>query len=373
MLQEITIGIALFTGILLVLTLFVLFARQQLIPSGSVTITINDERSLNVPVGQKLLGALAANGLFVPSSCGGGGSCGQCRIKILRGGGPILPIETSHITKHEAAQGDRLACQVAVDRDMQIRVSETIFGVKRWHCNVRSNTNVSTFIKELVLELPPGETLDFRAGGYVQIECPIYELRFADFDIPEQYRDDWKRLGFLDLESKAETEITRAYSMANYPEERDIVMLNVRIATPPPKLPPDTPPGIVSSYIFGLKPGDSVVVLGPFGTFFAKEGDAEMIFIGGGAGMAPMRSHILDQLKRLGTKRKISFWYGARSLGEAFYVQEFDRLAAEHKNFLLAPHSFRTPAGRQMGWLYGVRPRGVAGKLSERSSRARGL
>ena len=331
--QEVTVGVGLFTSIILVLALLIILARSQLVATGNATITVNDERNLEVPVGGRLLGALAANELFVPSACGGGGSCGQCRVTILEGGGAILPIETSHITKRNAAEGERLACQVAVDQDMRIHVSESVFGVKRWECNVRSNNNVATFIKELILELPASESLDFKAGGYIQVECPAYQLRYADFDIPEQYRGDWNRFRFFDLESTVDTPTTRAYSMANCPEENDIVMLNVRIATPPPTLPADAPPGIVSSYLFGLKPGNSVIVSGPFGAFFAKDTDAEMIFVGGGAGMAPMRSHIFDQLKRLGSTRKISFWYGARSLREAFYVEEFEQLSREHDNF----------------------------------------
>ena len=331
--QEVTIGVGLFTGIVLALALLILLARSQLVPRGRVTITVNGKRNLKVPVGSRLLAALAANELFVPSPCGGGGSCGQCRVKVLEGGGAILPVETSYITKREAAEGQRLACQVAVSQDMRIRVPEAVFGIKRQQCRVRSNKNVSTFIKELILEMPEGETLDFRAGGYIQIECPAHHLRFADFDIPNQYRDDWERCGFFELESKVDAPVTRAYSMANYPEEYDIVMLDVRIATPPPKLAPGTPPGVVSSYIFSLKPEDSVVVSGPFGEFFAKETDAEMIFVGGGVGMAPIRSHIFDQLKRINSNRKISFWYGARSLREAFYVDEFEQLARVHENF----------------------------------------
>ncbi len=216
---------------------------------------------------------------------------------------------------------------------MRIRVPEAVFGGKRRECNVRSNDNVATFIKELVLELPAGEVLDFRAGGYVQIECPPHKLRYADFEIPAEYQDDWERFGLFDLESVVDEPAMRAYSMANYPDEKNIIMLNVRIATPPPAAPAGTPPGIMSSYLFGLKPGDPVIISGPFGEFFASETDAEMIFVGGGAGMAPMRSHIFDQLKRLNSKRKISFWYGARSLREAFYVEEFEQLAADHDNF----------------------------------------
>jgi len=331
--QEIFFGAGLFTSIVLMLALLILLARFGLVPRGNVTINVNDERDLSVPVGGKLLGALAANELFVSSACGGGGTCGRCRVKVLEGGGVLLPIEASYITRREAAEGERLACQVSVDRDMRIRVPEAVFGGKRWECNVRSNDNVATFIKELVLELPAGEVLDFRAGGYIQIECPPHELRYADFEIPAEYRDDWERFGLFDLESVVDELAMRAYSMANYPDEKNIIMLNVRIATPPPAAPAGTPPGIMSSYIFGLKPGDPVIISGPFGEFFASETDAEMIFVGGGAGMAPMRSHIFDQLKRLNSKRKISFWYGARSLREAFYVEEFEQLAAEHDNF----------------------------------------
>ncbi|MEM8683612.1 MAG: NADH:ubiquinone reductase (Na(+)-transporting) subunit F [Pseudomonadota bacterium] len=333
MVGEVVVGVALFTGVVLSLALLVLLARSWLVPRGSAAITVNDARELTVPVGGRLLGTLAANDLFVPSPCGGGGSCGQCRVTVLEGGGPILPIETSHITKRQAAEGQRLACQVAVDRDMRIQVAEDVFGVKRWDCKLRSSKHVSTFIKELVLELPAGETLDFRAGAYVQLECPPYRRAYADFDIPEQYRADWQRFGFLDLEAGAGVATTRAYSMASYPEENTIVMLNVRIATPPPRMPADTPPGVVSSYLFGLQAGDTVSISGPFGDFFARETHAEMVFIGGGAGMAPMRSLIFDQLRRLGSTRKMTFWYGARSLREAFYVEDFERLAREHGNF----------------------------------------
>ncbi len=331
--QEIALGVTLFTGIVLVLALIIMLARSWLVPSGNVTITVNDERDLHVPVGDKLLTALAANELFLPSACGGGGSCGQCTVQILRGAEPLLPTEASHITKREAAAGERLACQVAVTHDLRIRVPEAVFGVRQWACTVRSNDNVATFIKELVLELPEGEIVEFRAGGYIQIECPPYHQSYSDFDIPAQYRDDWERYGLLRLESTVTRPVVRAYSMANYPDENNVVMLNVRIATPPPNAPPGTPPGAMSSWLFGLKPGDAVTVSGPFGEFFARETDAEMVFVGGGAGMAPMRSHIFDQLKRLRSQRKISFWYGARSLREAFYVEEFDALAAEHANF----------------------------------------
>lgn len=331
--QEVIYSVLLFTGILMTLAIIILVARSWLVPSGSVKITVNDERDLSVPVGGKLLGELAANNLFVPSACGGGGTCGQCRVKILQGSAPLLPTEASHISKREALEGERLACQVTVTQDMSVRVPEAVFGVKRWECAVRSNDNVATFIKELVLELPDGETLDFRAGGYIQIECPPHHIRYADFDISEEYRGDWEQFGLLKLESDVKESLLRAYSMANYPDENDIIMLNVRCATPPPNAPVGTPPGVMSSYIFSLKPGDKVMVSGPYGEFYARKTDAEMIFIGGGAGMAPMRSHIFDQLKRLHSERRISFWYGARSLIEAFYIEELDQLAEDHDNF----------------------------------------
>jgi Na+-transporting NADH:ubiquinone oxidoreductase subunit F len=287
-----------------------------------------------VPAGSKLLTALADVNLFVASACGGKGTCGQCRVKVFEGGGTLLPSETSFITKREAAAFDRLSCQVSVKQPMRIEVPEEVFGVKQWECTVRSNDNVATFIKELVLDLPEGETLQFRAGGYIQIECPPHHVKYADFDVDEQFRSDWDRFNLWRYESKVTAPAMRAYSMANYPEENDIIMLNVRIASPPPGAAEHVPPGIMSSYIFSLKPGDKVTVSGPFGEFFARETNNEMVFVGGGAGMAPMRSHIFDQLRRLHSKRKISFWYGARSLREMFYVEDFDQLQAENDNFV---------------------------------------
>jgi Na+-transporting NADH:ubiquinone oxidoreductase subunit F len=331
--QEIFYSVVIFTAILLLLALLILWVRSRLVPQGDVRIRVNDERDLVVPTGGRLLGTLADAGIFVPSACGGGGTCGQCRVKVLDGGGSLLPTEASLISKREASGGERLACQVAVTDDLNIRVPEDVFGVKKWLCAVRSNDNVATFIKELVLELPMGETLDFKAGGYIQIECPSHELSYSTFDIGAEYRDDWERYGLLKLESKVSEPAVRAYSMANYPEENDIIMLNVRIATPPPNAGGNVPTGVMSSYIFNLKQGDSVNVSGPYGEFLAKDTDAEMVFIGGGAGMAPMRSHIFDQIKRLNSKRKITFWYGARSLREAFYREEFDELSARHDDF----------------------------------------
>jgi len=330
---EITLGVVLFTLIVMALVAIILGARSKLVASGDVTIEVNGEKTIHVPAGGKLLGALAEEQLFVASACGGGGTCAQCRVQVFEGGGEILPTETSAITKREAAHGDRLACQVAVKRDMKIQVPEEVFGVKKWECTVKSNDNVATFIKELVLQLPEGEEIDFRAGGYIQIECPAYELSYKQFDIEEQYREDWDRFNLWDINSKVTEPVLRAYSMANYPEEKDIVMLNVRIASPPPGADDSIPAGQMSSYIFNLKPGDKVTVSGPFGEFFAKETQNEMVFVGGGAGMAPMRSHIYDQLRRISTDRKMSFWYGARSKREMFYTEEFDKLAEDNENF----------------------------------------
>jgi len=330
--QEITLAVILFTGIVISLALLILLARSRLVPSGDIRIVVNEERELTVPAGGKLLNALTAKELFLPSACGGGGTCGQCKVTILEGGGSPLPTEATHINKRESALGVRLACQVNVDEDMRISVPEDVFGVNKWECTVRSNNNVATFIKELVVDLPKGEEMNFRAGGYIQIECPAYRMSYKDIDVDEQFRGDWEKFHLFELESVVTGPDLRAYSMANYPEEKDMVMLNVRIATPPPNVP-SAPPGKMSSYIFSLKPGDKVLVSGPYGDFFAKETDAEMVFVGGGAGMAPMRSHILDQLLRIRTNRKLSFWYGARSLREAFYKDEFDKLAEEHENF----------------------------------------
>jgi len=331
--QTFALGVLFFTLIVLVLVTLIMFARARLVSSGNVDITINHERTISVPAGGKLLQALAASKLFVPSACGGGGTCAQCRVRVLEGGGAILPTEESHITRREAAMGDRLSCQVSVKQDMEIEVPEEVFGVRKWECTVRSNDNVATFIKELVLDLPKGENVDFRAGGYIQIEAPAHEVSFRDFDVAEEYREDWDKFDLWKFESRVGEPIERAYSMANYPEEKGMIMLNVRIATPPPGSK-GIPPGQMSSYIFSLKPGDKVTISGPFGEFFARETDKEMVFIGGGAGMAPMRSHIFDQLKRLETRdRKISFWYGARSKREMFYVEDFDTLAAEFDNF----------------------------------------
>ena len=329
---EIALGIIIFTAFVIALVFVIIGAKSKLVAEGDVEILINDEKKIHVPVGSKLLSALADNGLFVSSACGGGGTCGQCKVKIHSGGGEILPTELSHITKREAAHGERLSCQVSVKHDMSIEVEDEVFGIKKWECTVKSNDNVATFIKELVLELPEGEAINYRAGGFIQIECPPHVVKFSDFDVEERFRDDWDKFNLWRYVSNVKEPALRAYSMASYPEEKEI-MLNVRIATPPPRADESVPPGIMSSYIFSLKPGDKCIVSGPYGEFFAKETDAEMIFVGGGAGMAPMRSHIFDQLRRLKSKRKMTFWYGARSKREMFYVEDFDMLAKENPNF----------------------------------------
>jgi len=334
--ETILIGVVGFTVVILALVLVLMAARSRLVPSGDVTILINDdpEKALTAAAGSTLLNTLADNQIFIPSACGGQGTCGVCRVTVKEGGGSILPTETGHISRGEAREGCRLSCQVKVKHDMEIEIPDEIFGVRRWTCTVRSNHNVATFIKELVLELPPGESVPFRAGGYIQIECPPHTVDYRDFDIESEYQPDWDNFDVWRYTSTVTETVNRAYSMANYPEEEGIIMLNVRIASPPPRGPEGIPPGQMSSYIFSLKPGDEVTISGPFGEFFAKPTDSEMIFIGGGAGMAPMRSHIFDQFRRLHSDRKVSFWYGARSLREAFYIEDFDSIASENENFV---------------------------------------
>ena len=331
--MEMAIGIGMFTIVVSLLVVVILAAKSKLVNTDDITISINGDasKSVRTPAGDKLLGALSGQNIFIPSACGGGGTCGQCRVKVKSGGGDILATELDHITKKEAKDGCRLACQVTVRTDMDLEVDEEIFGVKKWQCEVISNNNQATFIKELLLKIPDGEEVLFKAGGYIQIEAPAHEVRYADFDIPEEYRGDWVKYGLFDLVSTVDEDVLRAYSMANYPDEKGMIMLNVRIATPPKA---GMAPGKMSSYIFNLKAGDKVTISGPFGEFFVKETDAEMVFVGGGAGMAPMRSHIFKQLKSVKTKRKMSFWYGARSTREVFYQQDFDQLAAENDNFV---------------------------------------
>ncbi|MEM6543799.1 MAG: NADH:ubiquinone reductase (Na(+)-transporting) subunit F [Pseudomonadota bacterium] len=330
--MTIVYGVGMFTAIVLALVGIILYARTLLVSSGDVTIQINGEKNITVPAGGKLLQTLSEANIFLASACGGGGTCAQCKCIVNEGGGSMLPTEESHFTRRDANDGWRLSCQTAVKQDMKIQVPEEVFGVKQWECTVESNPNVATFIKELTLRLPEGENVDFRAGGYVQLECPAHTVNYSDFDIEDEYRGDWERFGFFKEVSTVKETVIRAYSMANYPEEKGVVKFNIRAATPPPGSE-GIPPGQMSSWVFNLKPGDKVTVYGPFGEFFARDTDAEMVFIGGGAGMAPMRSHIFDQLKRIGSTRKISFWYGARSLREMFYQDEYDQLAADNENF----------------------------------------
>ena len=330
---DLILGVVAFSGIVIALVLVILGARSQLVSTGLVSIEINGDKDnpIKVQSGSKLLQTLADNKIFLSSACGGGGTCSQCKCQILEGGGSILPTEESHFNSREKNEGWRLSCQVAVKNDLKISVPDEVFGVKEWECEVISNDNVATFIKELVLKLPEGEEVNFRAGGYVQLEAPAYKLNYREFDIGKEYHDDWDRFNVWDNEAVNNEPVIRAYSMANYPDEKGIIKFNIRIASPPPGM--DVPPGVMSSWTFNLKPGDKVKVFGPFGEFFAKDTQAEMVFVGGGAGMAPMRSHIFDQLLRIHTDRKITFWYGARSLKEMFYVDEFDALADKYDNF----------------------------------------
>jgi len=328
------IGVLFFTGLILILVIILNFIGDKLLPQGNVDIEINEdkEKSISVRPGQTLLGAFTSNDIFLPSACGGQGTCAQCKCQVIDGGGDILPTETGHIGRKEAADNWRLSCQIKVKQDMKITLPDEIFSIQKFNCKVISNKNVATFIKELVIELPPGAEMDYKAGGYIQIEVPPYKLKYSDFDIEEEYRGDWDKYDMWRYISNNDEEVIRAYSMASYPAEGNKIMLNVRIASPPP-WKPDAPPGIASSYIFNLKPGDDVVISGPYGEFFTKDTDREMVFIGGGAGMAPMRSHLYDLLKTNKSQRKISFWYGARSLREMFYDDEFKALEEKFPNF----------------------------------------
>ncbi len=330
--MEILLGVVMFTTVVLALVAVILVAKKQLVASGDVTININGQKDIHVPAGGKLMGALASEGIFVSSACGGGGTCAQCTVKVLEGGGDILATEKNHIKPRDAREGVRLSCQVAVKQDMRVIVPEEAFETKKWECTVRSNHNVATFIKELILELPPGEEVAFKAGGYIQIEVPPHVVEYKNFEIEEEYKEDWDKYDMWRFKSVVNDEVFRAYSMANYPGETGIIMLNVRIASPPPRMP-DVPPGIVSSYIFNLKPGDKVTISGPYGEFFIKDTDAEMVYIGGGAGMAPLRSHIFELFKRQKTSRKVSYWYGGRSYRELFYIDHFREIEKEFPNF----------------------------------------
>lgn len=329
----IALSTGVFTGTIILLVAVLTYAESKLVTKGKVKILINDdeEQSPDVQAGSNLLATLSNNGIFLPSACGGQGTCAMCTCKVIEGGGDVLPTEESQLTRGQIKDNVRLACQIKVKNDLKIEIPEEIFNIQKFECRVRSNNNVATFIKELVLEMPEGLDLNFKAGGYIQIYIPPYDISYKEFDIEEEYHGDWDKYKLWDLKASNDEEIFRAYSMANHPEEKGLVMLNVRIATPPPGT--DFPPGISSSFIFNLKPGDKVTVSGPYGEFFIKETDREMMYIGGGAGMAPMRSHLFHLFQTLKTGRKVTFWYGARSKREMFYDEDFKTIAKEFPNF----------------------------------------
>ncbi|MCB2222319.1 MAG: NADH:ubiquinone reductase (Na(+)-transporting) subunit F [Bacteroidetes bacterium] len=332
------ISVVVFLFVILLLVLVLLYARKKLTPQGDVKITINDEKEIVTSPGSTLLSTLSSEKIFLPSACGGGGTCAMCKCRVLEGGGSILPTETGYFTRKEQMNDWRLGCQVKVREDMKIEVPPEIFGIKKWECEVISNKNVATFIKEFVVKLPEGETLDFKSGGYIQIDVPPCEVDFSkDIEVEEEYRGDWDKFNMWSLKMKNPEPIFRAYSMANHPAEGNIVMLNIRIATPPwdrsKNAFMNVNPGICSSYVFSRKPGDKVTISGPYGEFFIKNTDREMMFIGGGAGMAPMRSHIFHLFQTEHTKRKTTFWYGGRSLRELFYVDQFEEIEKENQNF----------------------------------------
>ncbi len=329
-------SIIVFLIIILFLVLMLLFARDKLSPKGDVRLQIND-RELFVSPGSNLLMTLSSNGIYLPSACGGGGTCGMCKCQVLEGGGAILPTETGFFTRKEQNDNWRLGCQVKVRNDLRIKVPEAILGIKKWECEVVSNRNVATFIKEFVVKLPEGESLHFEPGGYIQIDVPKYEMSYRDILVEDEFKSDWDRYKMWDLGLRNTEETFRAYSMANYPAEKNLIKLNIRIATPPfdgaGKQFMNVPPGICSSYIFSRKPGDKVTISGPYGEFHIKNTDSEMVYIGGGAGMAPLRSHIFHLFHTLRTKREVSYWYGARSLREVFYEDEFRAIEKEFPNF----------------------------------------
>jgi Na+-transporting NADH:ubiquinone oxidoreductase subunit F len=329
-------SIIVFLLVILSLVSVLLYARDKLAPKGQVKLLIND-RTIEVSPGSNLLSTLSGSEIFLPSACGGGGTCGMCKCQVLEGGGTILPTETGFFTRREQHDNWRLGCQVKIRENLTIKVPESVMGIKKWECEVVSNRNVATFIKEFVVKLPDGDALDFLPGGYIQIDVPKYETSFSDFLIEEQFKGDWDKFKMWDLKLKNNDETFRAYSMANYPAEKNLIKLNIRIATPPwdnsKKQFLNVPPGLCSSYIFSRKPGDKVVISGPYGEFHIKDTSSEMIYIGGGAGMAPLRSHIFHLFKTLRTQRKVSYWYGARSLREVFYEDEFRAIEKEFPNF----------------------------------------
>jgi Na+-transporting NADH:ubiquinone oxidoreductase subunit F len=332
------ISIVVFLLIIMLLVGILIYARMKLIPQGKVKININEDKQLEVDPGSSLLTTLAVNGIFLPSACGGGGTCAMCRCQVIEGGGSILPTETGYFSRKEQQNHWRLGCQVKVRENMQIQVDPHIFGIKKWECEVISNKNVATFIKEFMVKLPEGEHLEFKSGGYIQIDVPPCEVDFGkDIFVEEAYRDEWDKYKMWDLKMKNPEPVFRAYSMANHPAESNVIMLNIRIATPPFERKSggfmNVNPGICSSYTFSRKPGDKVMISGPYGEFFIKNTNREMMFIGGGAGMAPMRSHIFDQFRTKKTDRKATFWYGGRSLRELFYIDEFKDIEKNYPNF----------------------------------------
>ena len=333
----IIISVVVFLSITLLLVFVLLWAKAKLVPSGNVKLNVNDEMNADVPIGGTLLNTLQGQNIFLSSACGGSGSCGQCRCRVVEGGGEILPTETGFFSRKEQKEHWRLACQTKVKEDMKVLVPEEVFGVKEWECEVISNRNVSTFIKEFVVKLPEGEVMNFKSGSYAQIKIPKYDIKYSDYVIEEQFRDDWDRFKMWDLTCKNDTETVRAYSMANYPAEGNIITLNVRIATPPMDRATGTwmnvSPGISSSYIFSLKPGDKVTMSGPYGDFHIQETENEMLYIGGGAGMAPLRAQILHLFNTVKTGRKVSYWYGARSKKEIFYEEDFREIERNFPNF----------------------------------------
>ncbi len=333
-----TVSVLVFLIIILLLVALLLFVRAKLMPQGDVVININEDKNITVSPGSTLLSTLADQKIFLPSACGGGGTCGMCKCKVLEGGGDILPTETPHFTRKQIQEHYRLGCQVKVRENMKIEIPEEIFGIQKWECEVVSNKNVATFIKEFIVKLPEGEILNFKSGGYIQIDVPKTEVHYkTDIEVDPNYHTDWDKFHMWDLVMKNPEPCFRAYSMANHPAEGNIVMLNIRIATPPFDRKTGgfmkVNPGICSSYIWSLKPGDKVTISGPYGEFHIKDTDKEMMFIGGGAGMAPMRSHIFDQFKTKHTARKATFWYGGRSLKELFYMNDFEEIERENSNF----------------------------------------
>ena len=343
MLLQISLGISVLSSIvvflvvLLTLVAMLLYARKKLTPQGEVQLIINNETELDVNPGSTLLTTLAISDIFLPSACGGGGTCAMCKCQIFEGGGSILPTEAPYFTRKEQQDHWRLGCQVKVRENMEIAIPPEIFGIKKWECEVISNRNVATYIKEFVVKLPEGEHLEFKSGGYVQIDVPKCAVDYKDIEVEEEYRNDWDKYKMWDLKMKNSEPIFRAYSMANEPAENNVIILNIRIATPPWDNKSCTfikvNPGICSSYIFSRKPGDKVTISGPYGEFFIKDTDREMMFIGGGAGMAPMRSHIFDLFRTNHSRRKASFWYGGRSLRELFYIDEFEKIDRDNPNF----------------------------------------